>query len=84
MKTIVALLLLTTPAFATTVTNQDAKAQTLTVVANNVSSKYTIRGGGQMVGLCGAETCTFKIKGSTITAGRDARVVIKNGRLSVQ
>ena len=86
MKTIVFLaavnLLLSLPAMATDVVNQDSKAYTIKVQGEGKLSisTYNIKAGGTMYGLCGYSFCTFEIPGSKIEAKKDDRITIRGGK----
>lgn len=69
---------------ATDVNNQDSKSYTIKVQGEgNLSiSEHTIGSGGSLYGLCGYSFCTFEIPGSKISATRDERLKISNGKFS--
>jgi hypothetical protein len=67
-------------AWATDVVNQDAKPYTLTIVDGSVKSTKKLESKGAIYGLCASDTCTFKIPGSTIKAGKNERIVISKGK----
>ena len=77
-----ALLCAAAPVFATDVVNQDKKSYALTILDGSVTSKKTIGANGTIYGLCGSDTCTFSITGSKIVAGKNDRIIIRDGKLS--
>ncbi len=70
------------PVWATDIINQDSKSYQVTIVEGGYTAKYTVKAASSQYGVCGTGPCTFKIKGSSITADKNARLVIKNGKLS--
>ncbi len=70
------------PAGATDVMNRDRKTYRIKVQGEGKLSisYHTIRGGGTMYGLCGYSFCTFQIGRSKVSATRNDRLVIQNGR----
>lgn len=69
---------------ATDVVNQDAKAYTVKVQGEgNLSiSDHKVDSGGTLYGLCGYSFCTFEIPGDKISATKDERLTIRNGKFS--
>ncbi len=65
---------------ATDVINQDKKPYTLTIIDGNVKSTKKLAPNGAIYGLCTVGTCTFKIPGSTIEAGKNERIMIIKGK----
>jgi hypothetical protein len=76
------LLALSSPAFATDVINQDGKKYTVTIVEGSYTSSKSLGANGSIYGLCTTGPCTFKIKGSSITVGKDARITINGGKFT--
>ncbi len=70
------------PVWATDIINQDSKSYVVTVVDGGYTAKYTVKAKSSQYGVCGTGPCTFKIKGSRLAADKDAKLVIKNGKLS--
>jgi hypothetical protein len=70
------------PVWATDIINQDSKSYQVTVVDGGYTAKYTVKANSSQYGVCGTGPCTFKIKGSSVTAAKDARLVINKGKLS--
>ena len=68
------------PAFATDVINQDQKAYKITIVDGSYTSTKEVGSRTSAYGLCGTGPCTFKIKGSSITAGKDDKILINGGQ----
>jgi hypothetical protein len=68
------------PAFATDVINQDQKAYHITIVDGSYTSTKDVSSRGSLYGVCGTGPCTFKIKGSSISAGKDDRIIINGGQ----
>lgn len=68
------------PAFATDVINQDNKAYKLTIVEGSYTSTKDVPSRGSVYGLCTTGPCTFKIGGATITAGKDDKLFISEGK----
>jgi hypothetical protein len=85
-KLMAAVLLLGTgaTAIASDIINQDKKAYTVTVVDGGYTAKYTVKAGSTQYGVCTSGPCTFKISGSSVTATKDDKVVIKNGKIAKQ
>ena len=85
-KLMVAVLLSSTgaTAMASDIINQDKKAYTVTVVDGGYTAKYTVKAGSTQYGVCGSGPCTFKIPGSSVTASKNDRLVIKNGKITKQ
>ncbi len=85
MKTIIAGIALVaavaSSAFATDIYNQDKKGYKLTIVDGSVTSERTVEAGSSVYGLCTSGPCTFKIAGSSITVGKDEKIVINGGKL---
>jgi hypothetical protein len=85
-KLMAAVLLLGTgaTAIASDIINQDKKAYTVTVVDGGYTAKYTVKAGSTQYGVCTSGPCTFKIAGSSVTATKNDKVVIKNGKIAKQ
>jgi hypothetical protein len=69
------------PALATDIINQDQKAYKLTILDGSYTSTKTVPSRGSVYGVCGTGPCKFTIKGSSITAGKDDKLVINGGKL---
>jgi hypothetical protein len=69
---------------ATDVNNQDGKSYTIKVQGEgNLSiSEHKVGSGGSLYGLCGYSFCTFEIPGDKVSATRDERLTIRNGKFS--
>lgn len=67
---------------ATDVVNQDNTAYSVKVQGEgNLSiSTHALQANGSMYGLCSYSFCTFEIPGDKISAKRDARLTIRNGK----
>ena len=74
-------LVLSATAFATDVINQDNTGYELTIVDGGYTSKVKVGKRNSNYGLCTTGPCTFKIKGSSITAGKDEKLLINGGKL---
>src|SRR5262250_2456953 len=72
---------LASSAFATDIYNQDAKAYKITIVDGSYTSSKDLDARASIYGLCTTGPCTFKIKGSSIVAGKDEKLVINGGKL---
>ncbi len=69
---------------ATDVINQDSKSYTVKVQGEgNLSiSEHTLGSGGSLYGLCGYSFCTFDIGSDKISATKNERLTIRNGKFS--
>ena len=69
-------------AHGTDVLNQDKKPYKLKVQEEGKSfiSTYRIYAKGSMYGLCNASFCSFAIAGSKIVAGKNDRIMIRDGK----
>ena len=69
---------------ATDVVNQDGKSYNIKVQGEgNLSiSDHKLDSGGTLYGLCGYSFCTFEIQGDKISATKDERLTIRNGKFS--
>jgi len=68
---------------ATDIINQDNKAYKVTVQGEGKlsTSSYNVKSKGSQYGACGYSWCTFAIPGSKISAGKNDKVFIRNGKL---
>jgi hypothetical protein len=80
----VAILSLGSALGATDVINQDNKSYTVKVQGEgNLSiSEHKVGSGGSLYGLCGYSFCTFEIGSDKISATKDERLTIRNGKFS--
>jgi hypothetical protein len=85
IKTLVAGLFLSASvigsAAATDLVNYDSKAYSVTLVDGSISQTVKVSSRGSNYGLCTSGPCTFKLGGSSVTVGKNDRVVIENGTL---
>jgi hypothetical protein len=66
---------------ATTVYNRDSQPHNVTVRTDTAfTSHRVIRAKSWMTGICNAKACTFILPGSSIFAGHDDSVTIRDGR----
>jgi hypothetical protein len=72
---------LSSPAHATDVINQDQKGYKITIVDGSYTTSANVGVRSSVYGLCTSGPCTFKIKGSSITAGKNEKLVINGGQL---
>ena len=72
-----------TAAQATDIINQDNKAYKVTVQGEGKlsTSSYNVKARGSQYGACGYSWCTFAIPGSKVSADRNGKVFIRNGKL---
>ena len=72
-----------TGAQATDIINQDNQAYKVTVQGEGKlsTSSYNLKSKGSQYGACGYSWCTFAIPGSKISAGKNDKVFIRNGKL---
>lgn len=71
-------------AFATDVINQDNREYTVKVQGEGKLSisSHKVRAGGSLYGLCGYSFCTFEIPGQKVSADKNARITIRNGKFT--
>ncbi len=83
MNRLIALAVLTVgaAASATDVIKQDNTSYQLTVVDGGYTSKVNVGKRNSNYGLCASGPCTFSIKGSSITATKDDKLLINGGKL---
>jgi len=69
---------------ATDVINQDERAYTIKVQGEGKLSvsNHPVRARGSLYGLCNYSFCSFEIPGSKVTATRDGRLMISNGKFT--
>ena len=67
---------------ATDIINQDNKAYTVKVQGEgNLSiSNHQVSAGGTVYGLCGYSFCTFEIPSDKISAKKEDKLTIRNGK----
>ena len=72
-----------TAAQATDIINQDNKAYKVTVQGEGKlsTSTFNVKSRGSQYGACGYSWCTFAIPGSKVSADRNGKVFIRNGKL---
>ena len=71
-------------ALATDIMNQDRKAYKITVQGEGKLSisTYDVGAGESLYGLCGYSFCTFEIPGSKVSATKNDKLFIRNGKFA--
>jgi len=71
-------------AFATDVINQDNRDYTVKVQGEGKLSisSHKVKAGGSLYGLCGYSFCTFEIPGQKVSADKNSRITIRNGKFT--
>jgi hypothetical protein len=79
---VLALGLVCSAAQATDIINQDNKAYKVKVQGEGKLSisNYTVKAGGSQYGACGYSFCTFEIPGSKVSATKNGKLFIRNGK----
>jgi len=69
---------------ATDVINQDKKAYAIKVQGEGKLSisNHTVKSGSSLYGLCNYSFCTFEIPGHKISATKDAKLKIRDGKFT--
>jgi hypothetical protein len=75
--------LVSNAAIAADIINQDNKAYKVTVQGEGKlsTSSYNVKARGSQYGACNYSWCTFAIPGSKVSADRNGKVFIRNGKL---
>jgi hypothetical protein len=75
--------LVSNAAIAADIINQDNKAYKVTVQGEGKlsTSNYNVKAKGSQYGACNYSWCTFAIPGSKVSADRNGKVFIRNGKL---
>jgi hypothetical protein len=75
--------LVSSAAIAADIINQDNKAYKVTVQGEGKlsTSSYNVKARGSQYGACNYSWCTFAIPGSKVSADRNGKVFIRNGKL---
>jgi hypothetical protein len=80
---VLALGLVSSAAHATDIINQDNKAYKVKVQGEGKLSisNFNVGARGSQYGACGYSFCTFEIPGSKVSATKNGKVFIRNGKL---